>query len=200
MQSFKSLTLLFLVSAVLVVAVGLPWLFRSRSTPSEYVPNRVATTKDIQEFDLMWSKLEVLQKQAAKLGPDEYKRRFIESTARYLALESDQKQNFVSVVNQGLHRLDEARHSFKTKRENNESSETKAVGFNGESPTVIAARRDRWSQWRDHQRQTSDLLLAALQPTPRHKLLAERRLLWLLKLDFSLRFSEKTATPPPSTG
>jgi hypothetical protein len=44
--------------------------------------------------------------------------------------------------------------------------------------------------WRGSIATESDLLHSALLSSPRHALLAERRLLWLLKLDFSLRNSE----------
>jgi hypothetical protein len=191
MRRTGTIIALILALGGIVFALGLPWLLKKHRTPAEYVANEVATTKEIQEFDMMWTGLESLQKKSTELGPEQYKQQFLASTTAYLQLDSEQTEKFVNVVDEGLKRLDAARDLLTRTRQQTLEQEvdagTSQDSWSGESPASIAARRDAWSQWRNDQRESSDILLSALQPTPRHDLLSERRLLWLLKLDFSLR-------------
>ena len=196
MRHTKSVIVLVLTSAGIVFAIGLPWLLAKHRTPAEYVANEVATTEETQEFDQMWTRLESLQKKSDELGQEQFKKEFLLSTTTYLQLDSEQTKKFLRVVDEGLKRLDEARDRLKITRkptlvQDGDAGKSQQDSWSGERPASIAARRDAWSQWRDDQRESSDLLLSGLQPSPRHDLLVERRLLWLLKLDFSLRNAPK---------
>ena len=53
-----------------------------------------------------------------------------------------------------------------------------------ETSASVATHREAWQRWQREQAAASDRLLEALEPTPRHGLLAEARLVWLLKLDY----------------
>ena len=198
MHRTRTVVGLVLASAGIVFAIGLPRLREKHQTPAEYVSDEVATTEEAQEFDLMWTKLESLQKEATKLGPEQYKQLFLGSTTAYLKLDTEQVASFRNVVDEGLQRLEEARDHRTTieklrltRQKDNAMGSLQQDSWSGESPALVAARRDTWTEWRDDQRETSDLLLSALQQSPRHDLLAERRLLWLLKLDFSLRDAQR---------
>ena len=193
----RTIVLLVLASACIVFAIGLPSLLKKQSTPAEYIPGEVATTSEIQEFDLMWTELELLQKKSAELGPEQFKQQFLGSTTAYLQLDTKQTEKFLNAVDEGLKRLGQARDRLTTTRKptakaKGNADKSQSDSWSGESPAATVARRDAWSQWRDDQRKTSDLLLSVLQSSPRHDLFAERRLLWLLKLDFSLRVAQET--------
>lgn len=191
MRNTKIVLALVLVSAGVVMAIGVPWLLNRHRAPAYYEAGKVATTEDIQEFDMMWSDLESLQEQSAQLDPRQYKQKFLERTIAYLRLDPEQTKTFEAVVDQSLERLNLAKDQLaaankQTIQVKGEANHSPRESWSGEEPASIAARRDAWSRWSDDQRESSDLLLSALQSTPRHDLLAERRLLWLLKLDFGL--------------
>ena len=161
------------LTAVLVLAIGLPIVFARKSWRSEVV----ATTVDAQDFDQLWLDLEALQQ--AKLNGADFERRFVARTAKYLQL--GDAAVLVGAVALALGDLEQARSRM----------ERALASSNGTAVPTTEVRRKAWGRWQEEQRAASDRLLAALQTTPRHGLLAEKRLLWLLRLDYSKRGQRK---------
>ena len=163
------------LSAAIVLAIGLPIVFSQRAQEN----TAVATTVDAKDFDQLWLDLQFLQDEAPELDAAEYKRRVVRKTARYLELDSDQELRFAEVVDLELGDLRDARARMeKINLQTTHSSE---------NPLAVIALRNAWRRWQHEQKMASDRLLDALQSTPRHRLLAEKRLLWLLRLDYSMR-------------
>jgi len=162
------------ISAGLVLAIGLPLL--SRQQP-ELPP--MATTKEVQAVERLWDDLRALQSKAVELGPEQYLKSVVASTVGFLGLEGDAAEQFGAGVDEGLRALHSAREAMERLH-----AETDAEPLSSES---IAARREAWSAWQADQGAAADHLLPALEPTARHNLLAEKRLFWLLRLDYGLR-------------
>jgi hypothetical protein len=162
------------ISAGLVLAIGLPLL--SREQPA---PQPVPTTVEVQEVERLWDDLGALQVEAAELGPDQYLRSVVARTAEFLDLDEDAAERFGAGVDEGLRALLSAREAMERAQ-----AETGAQPMSSET---IASRREAWSAWQADQDAAADLLLPALEPTARHNLLAEKRLFWLLRLDYGLR-------------
>lgn len=162
------------ISAGLVLAIGLPLLSREQPEPPP-----IATTVEVQNAERLWHDLGALQAKAAELGPEQYLRSVVASTVDFLGLEEDAAEQFGADVDESLRALHSAREAMERLH-----AETDAEPLSSES---IAARREAWSAWQADQGAAADLLLTALEPTARHNLLAEKRLFWLLRLDYGLR-------------
>ncbi|MEM7200672.1 MAG: hypothetical protein AAF628_10425 [Planctomycetota bacterium] len=164
--------LVALAVAAVVLAIGVPMLLSSRATEAA----TLATSEDAQDFDQLWRELESLQGAAASLPTGELKRRIVQRTLAYLRLEGDAAARFVSGVDAALDDLSAA--GSRMQQANVEVSRA-------EDPTSVRARRDAWSRWQQEQRDASDRLLEVLEARPRHRLLIDQRLLWLLRLDYA---------------
>ena len=140
----------------------------------------VASTEEIQEFDLFWRSLGTLQKDVARIGPDEFRTRLLRVTMDYLQLDGARRQEFVRVAEQALSEVANAEQTVL------EQTASLAVAPGSkESPGNVHDRQHTWVQGQETKRLASERLLGVLDSTPRHRLLVERRLLWLLKLDYS---------------
>lgn len=160
-----------LLSAGIVLAIGFPFVLGRHSGE-----RGLATTVDAQEFDQLWRDLQSLHDGATELAPAEFKARAVRRTADFLELDPDQRLRFVEVVDLALTGLEDARARM-------ERVDLATSG--AETPESITTRQDAWHRWRAEQRSASDRLMDALESSsPRHWLLAEKRLLWLLRLDY----------------
>lgn len=174
-----------LLSAGLVLLVGLPVVLLqhdpARGAPALAADRSAVTTRDAQEFDQLWRDLESLHREADELGPDELRRRAVERTAAFLEFEpeSEQRERFEATVDAALADLGEARARM--------GGVQREAARDPGSEASIQARREGWGRWLEEQRAAADRMLAVLEGGPRHALLAEKRLLWLLQLDFSGR-------------
>jgi hypothetical protein len=160
-----------MISAAVVLAIGTPLLVAKRSPG-------LATTVEVQECDRLWRDLEALHDEAAELRGARFRREVVDLSVNYLEFDKDQETAFVEVVDVALTQLKDARDRM-IEVEQQMSSDPQA-------PAAVKRRREVWSQCQLAQRSASDLLLAALESTPRHRLFAEKRLLWLLRLEYGL--------------
>ena len=158
-------------SAAVVLGIGLPVVFERHAGA-----RAVATTADVQDFDRLWGELSSLREDAAEGGAAEFRVRAVARTVEYLGLDPEERIRFVAVVEAALADVAAAR-----ARVEETSRETAADPL---APASVAARRDAWEVWQREQADASDRLLEVLEAKPRHRLLAEQRLLWLLKLDY----------------
>jgi hypothetical protein len=182
------------LSAGVVLVVGLPVIQERHKTPALYVAERTATTDDIQQFDLMWLDMEQMQKDCTKLGTAEFQSRFLDRTLEFLQFDADQEADYLSRVKQALAVLNEARTDM-TDANLQAAKVAAARGSDslGSSGKDAEIRSQAWKKFRSEQQAASDLLLEALPESPRHALLAKKRLQWLLKLEYSIRESERKA-------
>jgi hypothetical protein len=139
----------------------------------------VATTLDVQDSDRLWNDLAALQAAVSELNAQDYVRSTVARTVEFLALEGAAAGRFIDSVDQGLHRLDEARKVMEAIHADTDEDPTSAAS--------IVTRRAAWSKWQEEQSAAADGLLAVLHSTPRHGLLAEKRLFWLLRLEYGVR-------------
>lgn len=179
------------IAALIVLVGGLPlmyWRHREDAESTEtagrlYEAGRMASTADVQSLDQLWRELANLQNGAARLGKDGFTEAAVGATAAYLELEPARAELFAATVSAALQDLDAARRVQR-------ASES-ALAADPSTDQAIAARREAWGRWQEAQRAAADLILAALEPSPRHGMLAEDRMLWLLKLDAGRSAAER---------
>lgn len=163
--------LVVLLSAVIVMLVGLPFVLAKQARDGR----AVATTAEVQEFDRLWRDFEGLQSKAFETGDTVFKRSVVTRTGQYLKFEGDQEERFSEAVDLALMELKGARIKM-------QDLVLRASKIS-EKPAAIRLHRAGWSEWQQEQRLAADRLLASLHSSPRHRLFAEKRLLWLLRLD-----------------
>ncbi len=191
----KALPLVVLVLAVAggILAVGLPRILERHDGPTLYLPDQVASTDDIQQFDITWNGMVSLQKRAKKLGPEAFKEEYLTLMIEFLTLEESEEKVFRSAVDQALVTLSQARTRMLKKQAQALAADSgnadTSTTWSGESKKSLEARHDAWEVLRKEQMVASDLLLPALGQKPRHQLLVERRLDFLLRLEYSIRAS-----------
>lgn len=181
------------VSFVLVFGLGFPWVYSrhsenreglsspDRSSPTQsslgaraVIGSSLPSTEDVQAFDLLWRDLERLHRTAADLGSRNFKLEAVRKTSDYLEYEAPEREDF-------LERIDSALEVLREERARLEGP--------AEGEAAILRRREQWDRWGVRQKEISDCLLE-LRPSSRLQLLAERRLLWLLRLDSGIRSAE----------
>ncbi len=200
MTAQRSPLVTMLLTAGVVLAVGLPVLYVMRG-PAEaeadvaslpdFEFEGIATTHDAQSLDQLDRALDTLRDEAPSLGAEEFKTRALGLTLAYLQFDGpeqvDRAARFVTVVDQALAEIDGARAQM-------EAVNAQAIADTQgdvESDESILARREAWGSWQVAQRDAGDLLLTAMIPCPRHGLLAEQRLIWLLRLDYGIRAGQR---------
>lgn len=178
-----------LAGVLVVLATGVPWLQERHAEPAVYIENVVATTDEIQQFDIMWSDLEGLQREAKALGAEVFEARYLARSLEYLQLDEDAEARFGAALEDALAELTAARLRLQQAeaRALQAGAPPPPAGTLMADPAATALRREAFVQWQEEQREASDAILGALLDTPRHRLLAERRLDWLLQLDYSRR-------------
>lgn len=162
------------ISAGLILAIGLPLVSRKHAEPPP-----LATTVEVQDVDRLWTDLAALQSAAAELSREQFLERTVVRTIAYLGLEGAAAERFDEAVDRGLRDLRRARQAMQRVL-----AETDAHSMGSQS---ITARREAWARWQEAQSAAADCLLAELQPSARHGLLKEKRLYWLLRLEYGLR-------------
>jgi len=165
-----------LVSAGVVLAAGLPFVLSKPAAP-------IATTDEVEASDQLWRDLEALHAEDPPREALEFRERFVALTAGFLRLNPEREQAFRAAVDSALAELNAARRRL----ERVHAETAKDSG----SAASIEARKAAWERWREEQYAAADLLLGGMDGSARHRLLAERRLLWLLSLDQGLRRGER---------
>jgi len=190
MTAGRSPFTLALLSAGIVLVVGVPIMMWNRSAQDTAAvardeATRLPTTADVQSLDQLWREIDKLQKQAAELGEPEFTTQAVRLTTDFLELDEDDADDFRTTVDAALLELDAA-------RENMRLANVEILSLpEGDEATLL--RRDSWARWQEEQRAAADGLLAALSAGPRHRMLAEERLIWLLRLDYSIQAARKAA-------
>ena len=164
-----SLRMLAFLSAVVVMVVGFPVVLAKQAENGL----AAATTVEVQEFDRLWRDLGSLQARAT--GGAAFRHSVVTRTGQYLQFATDQAASFAEQVDLALRKLKEAR----VRMQELDLRASKVA----DKAAAIRLRRDGWSQWQQEQRMAADRLLVHLHRTARHHLFAEKRLLWLLRLD-----------------
>ena len=166
-----SLRMLAFLSAVAVMVVGIPVVLARQAQDGL----AVAATVEVQEFDRLWRDLGNLQARATGTGEAVFRHSVVTRTGQYLQFDTDQTSRFAEQVDLALTTLKEARLRM-------QELDLRASKVADKAAATLL-RRDGWSQWQQQQRVAADGVLVQLHRTARHHLFAEKRLLWLLRLD-----------------
>ncbi len=181
-----------LLTATAIFAIGIPFVLSDRSgtdadgvgvdSESILAAADEATTADAQGFDQLERSLARLRSQAETMRVDELRQETLAQTTDFLGFDDARRARFTKHVEAALASLAAARTElFAT---NNE------VAAYADEPEGINARKEAWSRWQASQTEAADNLLGALEAAPRDALFAEKRKIWLLRLDSSLQAAQ----------
>ncbi|MFT4540869.1 MAG: hypothetical protein ACI841_001073 [Planctomycetota bacterium] len=162
------------LTSALIFAVGLPIIASRQATPPA-----LPTTLEVQQADQLWSELAQLQSSAVDLGTEAFLHASIVRTTEFLQADAKSGAQFESATRQALQELRDARARM----------EQIHSGLDGmlDGAASIATQRAAWSAWQESQAEAAETLAGVLDPSPRHGLLAEKALFWLLTLDYGAR-------------
>jgi hypothetical protein len=138
---------------------------------------------DVQAWDWLQQDLEQTLDEAAarvthRLSPEAFEAKFVGATVEYLQLDDETTQSFQVAVNRALDEIDGARaEMLRGKRR-------KEPGL--DESTALRESRASWEVYGKAQRHAVRHPLAVLEARPRHELLREEMLRWLLRLDYGM--------------
>ncbi len=139
---------------------------------------------DVQAWDWLQQDLERIVDQTRakarqRLSPEAFKAKFLGATVEFLEFDDEATHAFESAVYKALEEIDGAREHVLRQPAQTEPGldETVAMG----------RRRAAWKDFGEAQRHTKRHPLAVLDERPRHELLREDLLKWLLRLDYGSR-------------
>ena len=118
-----------------------------------------------------------------RLSPKAFEEKYLGATVEFLEIDADIGESFQIAVGKALVELDATRHDFFQKQTKGESA------INEES-AMLKSRAD-WEEYRKAQSYALLLPLAVLEELPRHQLLRETMLRWLLRLNYGIEAAAK---------
>ena len=138
---------------------------------------------DVQAWDWLQQDLEqMIDRTKAhardRLSSEAFEAQYVGATVEYLEIDTVTARALQSAVNKALAEIDGARVYMRRRKDElaPHSTETDAMG----------ASRDAWQAYGNAQREAVSHPLAVLEPRPRHQLLRENMLQWLLRLDYGM--------------
>jgi hypothetical protein len=143
---------------------------------------------DVQAWDWLQMDLERMldltnSRAYQRLSPNAFEERYLDATIEFLEINADIGESFQIAVAKALVELDTARHDLfleQTKRESVIDEET----------AMLKSRAD-WEEYRKAQSHALLLPLALLEELPRHELLRETMIRWLLRLNYGIQVAAK---------
>ena len=189
---------------VIALSAGAVWWLGTSAVPSAEVPAettvadeapRGATTEEVQEFDLFWGALTQLQKNSDASFAGRFREQYVNTTMDFLRLSAKERAEFTTAVDAALAELagiqEERQRALVAAREATTAAAETALDdedvWSQEPAAALAHRRDVWAATAERQALAAEPLLPLLTQTPRHRLLAPKRLQWLLRLHSGLR-------------
>jgi hypothetical protein len=139
--------------------------------------------RDVQAWDWLQQDLERIVDRTASRAPDRLSRtgfeaKFVEATTEFLEIGDEATRSFRVAVGRSLEEIDSARSELLQRKLENGSSLD-------ETDAMLAAR-EGWAEYGKAQQRAARHPLAILETRPRHQLLREKMLTWLLRLDYGL--------------
>ena len=138
---------------------------------------------DVQAWDWLQQDLErMLDETKAhaphRLSPEAFEAKFLGATVEFLEIDAEATKTFQTAVNKALDEIDRARADMLRRKAKIEPDldETRA----------LLESRAGWEEYGKAQHHAARHPLAVLQARPRHQLLRETMLKWLLRLDYGM--------------
>jgi hypothetical protein len=150
---------------------------RRRAGWSELEPSVL----DVQAWDWLQQDLVRMLDEARahspdRLSPKAFEEKFLGATVEFLEFDAEETKTFQTAVDKALDEIGEARADMLHRQVDPDVDETAAM----------LASRARWEAYTRAQRRAARYPIAALQPRPRHQLLREGMLTWLLRLNYGV--------------
>jgi hypothetical protein len=138
---------------------------------------------DVQAWDWLQQDLEQMIDQTKahardRLSPEAFEARYVDATVEYLEIDTVTARTLQSAVNEALAEIDGARVNMPRRKD-------ELAPYPNETDAMRASR-DAWQAYGKAQRHAVRYPLAVLDPRPRHQLLREKMLQWLLRLDYGI--------------
>ena len=138
---------------------------------------------DVQAWDWLQQDLEQMIDQTKahvrdRLSPEAFESRYIGATVEYLEIDTVTARALQSAVNKALAEIDGARVNVQRRKDE--------LAPRPNETDAMRASRDAWQAYSKAQRHAVRYPLAVLDPRPRHQLLREKMLQWLLRLDYGI--------------
>ena len=157
---------------------------REGAAGASHLPPGEPGVLDVQAWDWLQQDLERIVDQTRakarqRLSPEAFKAKFLGATVEFLELDDEATHAFESAVYEALEEIDSARAHMLRQQAHTEPGLDEAV--------AMGRRRAAWKDFTEAQRHAERHPLAVLDKRPRHQLLREEILKWLLRLDYGSR-------------
>jgi hypothetical protein len=157
-----------------------------------FVPPSGATTPiepgvlDVQAWDWLQQDLDRAIEQTRararnRLSPEAFEARYLDETVEFLEIDAEKSAAFHQAVTTALDEIEAARAQL-LQRDEATLDEKGAVDEMG----AALESRAGWDAYGQAQQRAVRHPLAVLEPRPRHQLLRENMLAWLLRLDYGM--------------
>ena len=138
---------------------------------------------DVQAWDWLQQDLVRMLDQtpanaAERLSPEAFEAKFLGATVEFLEIDAEEAEIFQTAVDQALGEIEGAREEMLRRKPELEPGLDEAVAMN--------ASQAGWEEYARAQRDAVRHPLAVLQERPRHQLLREDMLKWLLRLAYGM--------------
>jgi hypothetical protein len=138
---------------------------------------------DVQSWDWLQQDLERLLDQTQprarqRLSPEAFELRFLSTTVEFLELDAEATKAFENAVDEALDKVDGAREHMLLRQAENEPDP--------DQTDEMLEWHQIWEEFGKAQLQAAGYLLAVLDARPRHQLLREKIMKWLLRLDYGI--------------
>ncbi len=157
---------------------------REGAAGASHLPPGEPGVLDVQAWDWLQQDLERIVDQTRakarqRLSSEVLKAKFLGATVEFLELDDEATDAFESAVYKALEEIDSARERMRRQQAHTEPGLDAAV--------AMGRRRAAWKDFGGAQRHAKRHPLAVLDERPRHQLLREDILKWLLRLDYGSR-------------
>jgi hypothetical protein len=138
---------------------------------------------DVQAWDWLQQDLERMLGLATtparnRLSPEAFEAKYLGATVEFLEIDAEGSRTFQTAVGKALDEIEGARANMLRRKPESEP------GLD-ETAAMLSSRAS-WEQYREAQSHAMRHPLALLQERPRHQLLRETMLKWLLRLDYGM--------------
>ena len=157
---------------------------REGAAGASHLPPGEPGVLDVQAWDWLQQDLERIVDQTRararqRLSPEAFMAKFRGATVEFLELDDEATQAFESAVYEALEEIGSARAHMLRRQPQTEPDLDEAV--------AMGRNRAAWKDFGEAQRRAQRHPLAVLDERPRHQLLREDILKWLLRLDYGNR-------------
>ncbi len=138
---------------------------------------------DVQAWDWLTQDLDrmldlITAHGSNRLSPEAFEAKFVDATAKFLEFDADETEVFQAAVKRALDEIEAARAEMLRQKSTAKPDR--------DETTAMLASRASWGVYSEAQHHAVRYPLGVLQQRPRHELLREGMLKWLLRLKFGM--------------